>query len=69
MANRSNTAKLQITISELQRVIIAEALHEYNLKLKGQPDTRCIADTANDLEAVFCEYDQPLVGNVMNDLS
>ena len=48
--SRSNDVQLDIRINELQRTIIAEALIEYNLAHKGEPDDRCIRDEANLLE-------------------
>lgn len=69
MSERANTAELDVRINELQRSIIAEALCEYNLAHKGEPDTRCIRDEANLLEAFFGEHDLPIEEDGINDIS
>jgi hypothetical protein len=55
--SRANDVTLDIRISELQRMIIAEALTEYILAHKNEPDDRCIREEANLLEAFFNESD------------
>jgi hypothetical protein len=67
--DRSNDVALDIRINELQRMIIAEALYEYNLAHKGEPDGRCIRDEANLLEAFFSELDLPIEEDSINDIS
>jgi hypothetical protein len=55
-----NCSTFDIRITELQRMIIAEALEEYNAKHKGEHDGRCIRDEANSLEGLFSQLDEPL---------
>ena len=55
-----NCSTFDIRITELQRMVIAEALEEYNAKHSGEPDGRCIRDEANSLEALFSQLDEPL---------
>jgi hypothetical protein len=69
MSDRSNDVELDIRINELQRMIIAEALTEYNLAHKGNIDARSIRDEANFLECFFTEQDAPIEEVGFNDIA
>ena len=67
--DRDNTTTMDIRISELQRMIILEALSEYIIAHKNEPDNRCIRHEAMLLECFFSEAEIVFETEGINDIS